>query len=90
MILRAASTVTQQTDEREFGMLKFKTAALLAASMLVATPVFPAFAAEEPAAKAPSESQSFPAIRVVSTVERALTDRVIVTGTGVQTCALPI
>jgi HlyD family secretion protein len=62
-------------------MLNSKKAVLLAASMLLAAPGFPAFAAEETVAKAPAASPSFPAIRVVSTAERSLTDRVIVTGT---------
>lgn len=62
-------------------MLKFNKAAILAASMLFAAPSLVAYAAEEPVAKAPAATPSFPAIRVVSTVERMLTDRVIVTGT---------
>lgn len=62
-------------------MFKFNKAVLLAASVLMVTPSFAAHAAEEPVAKAPAAAASFPAIRVVSTVERMLTDRVIVTGT---------
>jgi len=62
-------------------MRKFNKAALLAASVLMVTPSFAAYAAEAPVAEAPAATQSFPAIRVVSTTERVLTDRVIVTGT---------
>lgn len=62
-------------------MLNSKKAVLLAASMLLAAPVFPVFAAEDTAAEASAAAPSFPAIRVVQTTERMMTDRVIVTGT---------
>jgi len=77
------SQINRKTAQGQegIGMFKYKTAALLAASMLMALPVVPAFSAEEPVAKAAAETQSFPAIRVVSATDRMLTDRIIVTGT---------
>lgn len=56
----------------------FKTAAFLAASILMTAP---AMAAEDTSAKPAASEQSFPAIRVVTARQRMLTDRVIVTGT---------
>lgn len=57
----------------------YKTATLLAASLFVAVPAFAADEAAKP--QAPATETAAPAIRVVSTQERTLTDRVIVTGT---------
>ena len=56
-----------------------KTAAILAASVFMAAPAFSAEEAEKPAAA--TTEQNFPAIRVVATTERTMTDRVIVSGT---------
>lgn len=56
-----------------------KTAAILAASILMAAPALAA--AEDTSATPAAKAQSFPAIRVVTVRERTLTDRVIVTGT---------
>jgi HlyD family secretion protein len=57
----------------------YKTAALLATSIFLAMPALAAEEAAKPAAT--MKEPSFPAIRVVETQERTLTDRVIVTGT---------
>lgn len=56
-----------------------KTAAILAASILMAAPALAA--AEDTSTTPAAKAQSFPAIRVVTVRERTLTDRVIVTGT---------
>ena len=55
-----------------------KYAAILSASVFIAAP---AFSAEEVAKPAIAADQSLPAIRVVKTEMRSMTDRVIVTGT---------